>query len=329
MSKPASTPRPPADVGRYVSDAWRERYFAACDALYALGAPASWEGDVETSSGTTHVYRYDPPAAPDGAPRGAAGPAAPGRIPVVLVHGAGSCSAMWYPNTGDLSAERTVYAIDTPGDPGRSVQRAPIHEPERAARWLDETLAGLGLDRVHLVGTSYGGWLALNQAHRAPDRLASVTLLDPGGLEKVGLRFFAWIFVSLFATFAPKALRPRLASWLEQPVLVVPELRTMIRTGVRAYRIRRPAPKPLTDAELATVRTPLYLLLGRRSLLVHPDRQVERVPRLVPGARAEIIADTGHGPQIDHAAATDRAMLDFMADTERGHVTARTPQVPS
>ncbi|CAL9503667.1 Carboxylesterase YbfK [Streptomyces sp. enrichment culture] len=293
--------RTQADVGRFVSDAWRDRYFAACDAVYALGAPAAAEIDVETSFGTTHVYRYDP-----------ADPAARSRTPAVLVHGAGSCSAMWYPNTPALSTVRPVYAIDTPGDPGRSVQREPLHQPERAARWLEETLAGLGLDRVHLVGSSYGGWLALNQAHRGPDRLASVTLLDPGGLEKVGLRFFAWIFASLFATFAPQALRPRLAAWLEQPVLVVPELRTMIRTGVRAYRVRRPAPLPLTDDELSTLRTPLYLVLGRRSLLVHPRRQVERVPRLVPGARAEIVDGTGHGPQIDHAQEINRRMVAFM-----------------
>ncbi|MFJ3659853.1 alpha/beta fold hydrolase [Streptomyces sp. NPDC090119] len=299
MSQTAT--RAQADVGRYVSDSWRDRYFAACDAVYALGAPARAETDVETSFGTTHVYRYGP-----------TDPAATSRTPVVLVHGAGACSAMWYPNTPALSADRPVYAIDTPGDPGRSLQRAPVHQPQHAAQWLDETLAGLGLDRVHLVGSSYGGWLALNQAHRGPDRLASVTLLDPGGLEKVGLRFFAWIFVSLFATFAPKALRPRLAAWLEQPVLVVPELRTMIRLGVRAFRVRRPAPLPLSEGELSTIRTPLYLVLGERSLLVHPRRQVERVPRLIPSARAEVISGTGHGPQIDHAAEINRRMLKFM-----------------
>ncbi|MEU6006584.1 alpha/beta fold hydrolase [Streptomyces sp. NPDC047453] len=299
MSQTAT--RTQADVGRFVSDAWRDRYFAACDAVYALGAPAHEETDVETSFGTTHVYRYGP-----------TDPAAQSRTPVVLVHGAGSCSAMWYPNTPALSSGRPVYAIDTPGDPGRSVQREAIHQPERAARWLDETLAGLGLERVHLVGSSYGGWLALNQAHRRPDRLASVTLLDPGGLEKVGLRFFVWIFAGLFATFAPRALRPRLAAWLEQPVLIVPELRAMIRLGVRAYRIRRPAPLPLPEVELSTVQTPLYLVLGKRSLLVHPQRQVERVPRLVPGARAEIISNTGHGPQIDHADDVNRRMLSFM-----------------
>nr|WP_316773065.1 alpha/beta fold hydrolase [Streptomyces sasae] len=289
------------DVGRYVSDALRDRYFEACDALYAMGAPATGETDVETSFGITHVYRYDP-----------VDPAADARTPVVLVHGAGSCSAMWYPNTRALAAERPVYAIDTPGDPGRSIQHTPIHQPERAAQWLDETLAGLGLDRVHLVGSSYGGWLVLNQAHRRPERLASVTLLDPGGLEKVGLRFFAWIWVSLFATFAPKALRPRLAAWLEQPVLVVEELRRMIHLSVRAYRIRRPAPLPLSEAELSTVRTPLYLVLGKRGLLLHPRRQVERVPRLIPGARAEIVAASGHGPQIDHPNEVNRRMLAFM-----------------
>lgn len=300
-----TTARTQPDVGRYVSDAWRDRHFAACDAVYALGARALAEQDVETSFGTTHVYRYGP-----------ADPAAQTRTPVVLVHGAGSCSAMWYPNTPALSADRPVYALDTPGDPGRSVQREPIHQPERAAQWLDETLAGLGLDRVHLVGSSYGGWLALNEAHRRPGRLASVTLLDPGGLEKVGLRFFVWIFASLFATFAPKALRPRLAAWLEQPVLVVPELLTLIRTAGRAYRIRRPSPLPLSEDELSTIRTPLYLVLGKRSLLVHPQRQVERVPRLIPGARAEIISGTGHGPQIDHAEEINRRMLDFMETVE-------------
>ncbi|MCB5181838.1 alpha/beta fold hydrolase [Streptomyces antimicrobicus] len=310
MSQPATRAR--RDVGRYVDDTLRDRYFAACDAVHALGAPLRSETDVETSFGTTHVYRYGP-----------ADPAAESRTPVVLIHGAGSCSAMWYPNTGALSAERPVYALDTPGDPGRSVQREPMWQPERAAQWLDEALDALGLDKVHLVGSSYGGWLVLNMAHRRPGRLASVTPLDPGGLEKVGLRFFAWVFVSLFATFAPGPLRPRLAKWLEQPVIVVPELRRMVHAGVRAFRVRRPAPLPLTDAELASITVPLHLVMGRRSLLLHPERQRERVPRLVPGARAEIVGGTGHGPQIDHADLVNARMLGFMDDVD---ATAPAPR---
>ncbi|WP_424212903.1 alpha/beta fold hydrolase [Streptomyces sp. BI20] len=302
---PQNQPRPRRDIGRYVSDELRDRYFATADALFAKGAPIRSETDVETSFGTTHVYRFGP-----------TDPAHEDRTPIVLIHGSGGSSAMWYPNTPALAAERPVYALDTPGDPGRSVQREPMWQPERAAQWLDESLAALDLDRVHLVGSSYGGWLVLNQAHLRRDRLASVTLLDPGGLEKVGLRFFVWIFLSLFATFAPKALRPTLAAWLEQPVIVVPELRAWIQAGVRAFRIRRPAPLPLADADLSALSTPLYLVLGKRSLLLRPKRQLARVPRLIPGARAEIVAATGHGPQIDHPELVNDRMLAFMRETE-------------
>ncbi|MFD3514790.1 alpha/beta fold hydrolase [Streptomyces sp. NPDC058657] len=293
------------DIGRYVNDTLRDRYFAAGDVLLAKGAPIRSEVDVETSFGTTHVYRYGP-----------ADPAAESRTPVVLIHGSGSNSAMWYPNTPALSADRPVYTFDTPGDPGRSIHREPMWQPERAAQWMDETFEALGLARVHLVGASYGGWLVINQAHRRPERLASVTALDPGGLEKVGLRFFAWVFVSLFATFAPKGLRPRLAAWLDQPVVADDELRTFIQKGVRAFRIRRPAPLPLTDDELRSIRTPFYLVMGKRSLLVHPKRQLERVPRLMHGARAEIVAATGHGPQIDHPELVNARMLSFMEDID-------------
>ncbi|MEU2392680.1 alpha/beta fold hydrolase [Streptomyces sp. NPDC007369] len=318
MTGTTTRPRARRDVGRYVNDTLRDRYFAASDVLYAMGAPLRCETDVETSFGTTHVYRYGP-----------ADPAAESRTPVVLIHGSGGCSAMWYPNTPALSADRPVYALDTPGDPGRSVQREPMWQPERAARWLDEALDALGLDRVHLVGSSYGGWLVINQAHLRPGRLASVTALDPGGLEKVGLRFFVWIFASLFATSAPKALRPALAKWLEQPVLVVPELRAWIHAGVRAFRIRRPAPRPLSEDELRTIRTPFYLIMGKRSLLLRPKRQLERVPRLIPGARAEIIAQTGHGPQIDHPDVINARMLGFMEDVDSLHpAPARGPVRP-
>ncbi|MER5966413.1 alpha/beta fold hydrolase [Streptomyces sp. NPDC002057] len=308
---PENATRVRRDVGRYVNDALRDRYLAAGDVLYAMGAPIRSETDVETSFGTTHVYRYGPQD-----------PAAESRTPIVLIHGAGYSSAMWYPNTPGLSADRPVYALDTPGDAGRSVHRAPMWQPERAAQWMDEALDALGLDRVHLIGSSYGGWLVLNQAHRRPGRLASVTALDPGGLERVGLRFFAWVFAGLFATLAPKALRPRLAAWLDQPVLAVPEMLTWIQLGARAYRIRRPAPLPLAEDALRSIRTPLYVIMGKHSLLVHPKRQLERVPRLVAGARAEIIAATGHGPQIDHPEVVNARMLDFMADVDALDSTA-------
>jgi pimeloyl-ACP methyl ester carboxylesterase len=42
-------------------------------------------------------------------------------------------------------------------------------------------LGALHLSGVHLVGLSYGGWLALNQVHRSPNGIASVISVDPVG----------------------------------------------------------------------------------------------------------------------------------------------------
>ncbi|GLX20824.1 hypothetical protein Slala02_38330 [Streptomyces lavendulae subsp. lavendulae] len=53
-----------------------------------------------------------------------------------------------------------------------------------------------------------------------------------------------------------------------------------------------------------------------------PVRPVSRacssspVPRLIPGARAEIVAATGHGPQIDHPDVVNARMLSFMEDAD-------------
>jgi pimeloyl-ACP methyl ester carboxylesterase len=71
-----------------------------------------------------------------------------------------------------------------PGDANPSVPRAVMTPPASCAAWLDEFLGKLSDRPAHLVGYSYGGWAAMNQAIRAPGRVASITLPDPAGLTR-------------------------------------------------------------------------------------------------------------------------------------------------
>ncbi|MDF3294416.1 alpha/beta fold hydrolase, partial [Streptomyces silvisoli] len=167
-------------VGRFTSDAAWEKFLAAYDDAMGLWPCPREELVVETSFATTHVHRCGPDNGE----------------PIVLLHGSGGSSTMWFPNVAALSARHRVYAIDTPGDPGRSMQRQPIFEPEVSSVWLDEVLDALGVTQAHLIGSSYGGWLALNQTLHSPGRVATSTLLDPGGLEKVGVRFYTWMIIN-------------------------------------------------------------------------------------------------------------------------------------
>lgn len=283
-------------IGRFTSEAAAAKFLAAYDAAFTLWPSPRQEFDVETPYGTTYVHRY-------GEAEGA---------PIVLLHGSASNAAQWYPNVAVLGEAHTVFAVDTLGDPGRSVQRAPIHEPATSAAWLDDVLIGLGLNGVHLVGHSYGGWLALNQALHRPERLISISLIDPGGLSKVGLRFYASIFVNALAGLAPRICRPFLARWLRNPVLVVPEMLAVIFAGAAGFRVNRPAPLPLTDDEIRAIRVPTLLLLGEHSALLRPTQVRDRVNEMMPRVQVEIIAETGHGPNLERPDEVNQRILDFI-----------------
>jgi pimeloyl-ACP methyl ester carboxylesterase len=107
------------------------------DALWreATG-PAPAEIDVQTRFGVTRAYRW----AGDG-------------TPIVFLHGGGMTSVSWAPYAQALSS-REVYAVDIMGDAGRSEPTARITCATDMAAWLDETLAGLRIERAHLVGHS-------------------------------------------------------------------------------------------------------------------------------------------------------------------------------
>jgi len=282
--------------GGFVSDEARDRFMAAYDRALARW-PRPWtEFDVETKVTTTHVYRYGP---------------AEGE-PVVLVHGAGFNSSMWYPNVAALGREHPVFAVDVPGDPNRSVARAPIAGPAASAAWLDEVLGGLGLDRAHLVGASYGGWIALNQALVAPGRVASITLLDPAGLTPLDKRFWWWFWVRGLAALAPRPLRRRLAAWLGEQTLAENEMIALMWAGTRTYRMEPKFPDVLTDDQLRQIQVPALLLTGRRSPLISP-REAEDRASLMPDAQAEVVAGARHGPSVEQTDPVNARMLAFIA----------------
>ncbi|WP_259316497.1 alpha/beta fold hydrolase [Kitasatospora xanthocidica] len=285
-------------VGHFVSEPARAKFLEAYDRAMELWPGPRRELDVETAYGSVHVHCY-------GAMTGE---------PIVLLHGHAGHPSNWYPQIAALGERHPVYAIDTLDDPGRSVQRAVAAGSEENAAWLGEVLAGLGLERVHLVGVSYGGWLALNQAIHAPERLASVTPLDPGGIEKVPARFYAHMVGGLFGMLAPRPLRPAVGRLLANPALSAPrEMIAPLMLAMRSYKPGgRPPARPFTDEELASIELPVLVLVGRRSALLRPRQVVERVTRLIPGVRAEIVEKAGHGLNLEQPELVNERLLAFV-----------------
>jgi pimeloyl-ACP methyl ester carboxylesterase len=293
--------------GEWASPEAEARFRAREDELWddvAGGRPPSL--DVPTAFGTTRAYRWDG----DGEP-------------VLFLHGATGTSLSWVPYIAPLGG-RTAYAVDTIGDVGRSRQTAPIREPADLVAWLDETLAGLDLDRVHVAGTSYGGYLGLLLAAHRPERVTSLTLFDPGGIVRLHLfRFLAWGTACLLASALPDRPRRAAGRALRMPALDDRRLLAMILDGQRHHRVRLLPTGPLADDDLRSIAAPVLLLVGAKSEVNDARAQVARAEALLPDVDAELVPGAGHALVLSHAAHCAERLVGFVAAVEAGGQASR------
>ena len=298
---------PEGEPGSWVSDAAREKFLAAYERVFALWPQPREEFDIETATATTRVHAYRPH--PDG-------------VPVVLLTGAGGNAAAWFPHVAALAGDGPVYGIDMPGDANPSVPRALMTPPENCAAWLDELLGQLSDRPAHLVGFSYGGWIAMNQAIRAPRRVASITLLDPAGLTRLDARFWWWLSIAGLATLTPMPLRRRLARWLDSPAMLLPELMTLMWAAIRGYHAEPKFPGILTDDELRTIDVPVLLITGARSALLTPAEARAR-GSLMPHAEIAVVPGSHGGfNRIDE-------LNDRIASFIKGQATGKQAAQPA
>ena len=97
---------------------------------------------------------------------------------IVLIHGLGANLAFWYWGVGrPLGQLVPLTAYDLRGH-GRSEVTPDGYTSENMASDLLALLDHLGIGRAHLVGHSFGGAVALHAAVVAPERVASLTLVD-------------------------------------------------------------------------------------------------------------------------------------------------------
>ena len=270
-------------LSAFTGEKGRQRFLTAYDdALGSLWPIDVRAEDIATSVGTVRVYR--------------SGPA--GDDPVVLLPGAGGNALSWYRHVPRLSRQRPVVAVDPPGEAGRSVQSAPIPDGATAARWLDEVLAAVGGKRAHLVGSSFGGWVALEHARHSPGRVEAVTLVDPAGLAPLTGRFYRWIALGGLTMLLPPRVRRRAARWARNGTLREDDL---MRLGfaARSFRRRLPSPAVWTDEQLKSVVPPVQLLLGAHSALHDSSAVARRITGVAPSWRTEVVPGTGHALPLE------------------------------
>ena len=278
-TRPELGPGERRTLGHFTSPAARARFATAYDAAFAL-LPRDHEGlDLDTSFGRVRAYRFG---------------AGPG-TPLVLLGGRNASTPMWAINLPLLAKDRPVFTLDGLGEAGGSTQTSPLTGPEDQARWVAEALGELGIGPVHLVGSSLGGWLALQVAIRRPPSVRSLTVLDPPAtFARLRAGFVAGGLLSTLP-LTPEWARHRLLRWITggpSDGAVGPEAR-LAMAALRGFRVRQPPPVLPTLEELRSVRTPVLALIAGRSR-VHDARTAVARASTLPHGTVELWPDASH-----------------------------------
>ena len=233
--------------------------------------------------------------------------------PLVLLHGFGFSSTVWLENINALSGRYRVYAIDFPGDINKSSSIRPITNKADCAAWFTEMLDGLDIDKAHICGHSYGGFISLVLATRLSSRIRRVIALSPGAsLQPQSKAFF---IRCLAAGMMPTTKRiNKLMDYMTGKGNVINQtLKGQFVVGMQnALPRTKLFVSYIKDDELEQITVPVLLLIGDQDIQYDVEHAVNRARKLIHGIEAKVIPHAGHGLPLEKPEIVNAIMLDFL-----------------
>lgn len=239
-----------------------------------------------------------------------------GGTPAVLIHGFGGDLNNWLFNHGDLAAHRAVWALDLPGhgESGKAVERGDADELAASViAFLDDQK----IERAHLIGHSMGSLVAMTVAEKAPQRVASLSLIAGAGLGAEIDRAYIDGFV---AGNSRNTLKPHLGKLFADPTLVTRQLIEDIVKYKRLEGVNESLQKIAASAFDGNVQRRLYreqlATLAPRTLVIW-GAQDQIIPAahakgLAGDIRVHVIDGKGHMVQMEAASEVNRLLNDFL-----------------
>ena len=294
--------RDTSPVGHFTDRSGRDalvaRYAAA---MTALPRPQRTL-DLRTAYGVVRVYRFR--GADDRLP------------PLLLLPGTSSSTPLWADNLPSLLGERSVYTVDLLGEPGLSIQDAPITGPDDQAAWLADVLRQLPEPRIHLFGLSIGGWTATNLLVRQPElarsgKVVSLTVVEP--VQVYADLSLEAIVRSIPAAlpWLPKAGRDSFLSWTAGGAPVEDNaVAALIEQGMQSYRMKLPGLQRITEDEVHRLDLPVLTIIAGRSPMHDGPVAAEVARRTRPADPVLVYSDATHAINGEHP---DRLAADVAA----------------
>ena len=247
--------------------------------------------------------------------------------PLVLLHGFTGSAANWRAHAAVWSGKFRTVAVDLLGHGASDSPADPAcYRVEQCVNDLAAIFDRLDLARVHLLGYSMGGRVALHLAAAHPDRLATLVLesTSPGLAGPDERRARVSSDEALANMIERQGLEVFVEHWSRQPLFASQaDLPVGVRADLRAQRLRN-NPHGLANSLrgigagvmpalwdcLPGVGVPTLVIAGALD-----DRYVRIAAAMaagLPSAEVAVVPGAGHTVHLEQPEAFDRLVLQFL-----------------
>ena len=242
---------------------------------------------------------------------------------VVFGHGLLFSGWMFSHQVEALKGEYRCVTIDWRSQ-GHSPAARDGHDMDTLTLDLVALLDELGLDAVHYVGLSMGGYVGMRFAARYPDRVLSLVLLDTGsGTEDADKVSKYRLLATIYLLTGPEPLRGRVEPLMFGPTIrndpagraAVDEwaarLKTTKRAGIRRAILGVVDRLPVDD-ELGDIRARTLVAVGADDVSQEPFKS-EALAAAIGNAKLEIVTDAGHSSTVEQPEVLTRLIREHLS----------------
>ncbi len=256
---------------------------------------------------------------------------------LLLLHGLGCDHTTWLPVIDSLAKRYTVIAPDLLGH-GQSDKPRADYSVGGYANGMRDLLTVLGIDKVTVVGHSFGGGVAMQFAYQFPERTERMMLVASGGLGPEvtpviraistpgfhqamgmltlpGVRHVGLAGMRSLAATGWKATHDLAEVADIYDTFKDPHARAAIAHVVRAVVDWRGQIVTMADRAYLTQAMPMAVVWGRDDKVI-PVRHASNAAALAPDARVEVIPNAGHFPHKDHPERFTKIVHDWIRTTQ-------------
>jgi 3-oxoadipate enol-lactonase len=243
--------------------------------------------------------------------------------PIVLWPSLLMTGDMWRGVAGHLIARSQVVLVDPPGH-GGSQPLTDMFSFADCARCVVDILDGLGLDRAHFVGNSWGGMIGATFAATYPDRIGRAVLMNctagrAGISQKIRYAMLLWlaqrqgeIGAALIGSVLKAFLGP--TTFRERPDVV-----TQVRSAVQSVNVpsvswavksvvpARPDQRPLC----AGITIPVLVVAGAEDA-TFPPREAIAMAQAIPNSSMRVLDGVAHLAGLENPALVGSLVGEFL-----------------